>query len=370
MVRVLMLLYVIIFSMYTTEQTHFLQENFITKINEQATTWKAGMNFDPSTPKEYFLKLLGSKRLQIPNKIYSKMYKIDDEAYNRLPNKIPSYFDAREKWKHCSTIGKVRDQGHCGSCWAFSTSSAFADRLCVATNGDFNESLSAEEITFCCPPCGDGCNGGYPIKAWEHFEKFGLVTGGDYKSSEGCEPYRVAPCPYNKQGNRTCASQPIEPNHKCAEKCYGNQDLDLDQDHRYTLDYYYLTYGIIQKDVMTYGPIEMSFDVYDDFLSYKSGVYVRSKNASFLGGHSVKLIGWGEENGIPYWLLVNSWNSQWGDKGLFKIRRGTNECGIDNSTTGGVPAVANYYNNCHNIIFDDEIKLILLLNVIFLLISQ
>jgi len=88
-----------------------------------------------------------------------------------------------------------------------------------------------------------------------------------------------------------------------------------------------------------------------------------------LGGHSVKLIGWGVENGILYWLLVNSWNSQWGDKGLFKIRRGTNECGIDNSTTGGVPAVANYCNNCHNIIFDDEIKLILLLNV-FLLISQ
>lgn len=163
------------------------------------------MNFDPSTPKEYFLKLLGSKGLQIPNKINSKMYKIDDEAYNRLPSRIPSHFDAREKWRHCSTIGKVRDQGHCGSCWvklidpcqnlnminlnelfyqALSTSSAFADRLCVATNGDFNESLSAEEITFCCPLCGNGCNGGYPIKAWEHFEKFGLVTGGDYKSGE------------------------------------------------------------------------------------------------------------------------------------------------------------------------------------------
>lgn len=51
----------------------------------------------------------------------------------------------------------------------------------------------------------------------------------------------------------------------------------------------------------------------------------------------MKLIGWGEEQGVPYWLMVNSWNEDWGDKGLFKIRRGTNECGIDNSTTGGVP---------------------------------
>jgi len=49
------------------------------------------------------------------------------------------------------------------------------------------------------------------------------------------------------------------------------------------------------------------------------------------------LIGWGEEDGTPYWLMMNSWNEDWGDNGLFKIRRGTNECGIDNSTTGGVP---------------------------------
>lgn len=66
---------------------------------------------------------------------------------------------------------------------------------------------------------------------------------------------------------------------------------------------------------------------------------MKTKNATYLGGHAVKLIGWGVDNEIPYWLLINSWNKGWGDKGLFKIRRGTNECGIDNSTTGGVPVV-------------------------------
>jgi len=64
------------------------------------------------------------------------------------------------------------------------TSSAFADRLCIATNGDFNQLLSAEEITFCCHSCGNGCKGGYPIKAWKHFKRHGLVTGGNYKSEE------------------------------------------------------------------------------------------------------------------------------------------------------------------------------------------
>jgi len=73
-------------------------------------------------------------------------------------------------------------------------------------------------------------------------------------------------------------------------------------------------------------------------ISRFKGEYVKSDNAIYLGGHSVKLIGWGEENGIPYWLMVSSWNEGWDDHGLFKIQRGTNECGVDSLTTGGVPA--------------------------------
>lgn len=337
MARVLILLSVILFSVYMTEQAYFLEKDYINQINEKASTWTAGFNFDPSTPKEDILKLLGSKGVQTPSKINHKMYKSHDEGYDNLFGRIPKKFDARKKWRHCTTIGKVRDQGNCGNCWAMATSSAFADRLCVATNADFNQLLSAEEITFCCHTCGYGCNGGYPIKAWERFKKHGLVTGGEYKSGEGCEPYRVPPCSYDESGNNTCSGKPTEKNHRCTRMCYGDQEIDFDDDHRYTRDHYYLTYGSIQKDVMTYGPIEASFDVYSDFPSYKSGIYEKTENATYLGGHAVKLIGWGEQFGIPYWLMVNSWNEGWGDNGLFKIRRGTNECGVDNSTTAGVP---------------------------------
>lgn len=66
---------------------------------------------------------------------------------------------------------------------------------------------------------------------------------------------------------------------------------------------------------------------------------MKTANQTYLGLHSVKLIGWGEENGVPYWLAVNSWNNDWGDNGLFKIRHGTNECNIDNSVSAGVPVV-------------------------------
>jgi len=68
-----------------------------------------------------------------------------------------------------------------------------------------------------------------------------------------------------------------------------------------------------------------------------SGVYFKSPNATYLGGHSVKCIGWGVERNVSYWLMMNSWNSTWGDKGYFKIRRGTNECQIEDSSTAGVP---------------------------------
>ncbi|CAI6373030.1 unnamed protein product [Macrosiphum euphorbiae] len=337
MARLVILLSVVLFSVYQTEQAYFLEESYIDMINEVATTWTAGVNFDPSIPKEHFVKMLGSKGVESAKHASAHEFKTNDVAYSNHFGYIPRTFDARKKWRHCKTIGEVRDQGHCGSCWAFGTSSAFADRLCIATDGDFNQLLSAEEITFCCHTCGFGCNGGDPIKAWKYFSTHGLVTGGNYKSGEGCEPYRVPPCPRDEEGKSSCAGKPIEKNHRCTRMCYGDQDLDYNDDHRFTRDYYYLTYGSIQKDVMNYGPIEASFDVYDDFPSYKSGVYEKTENASYLGGHAVKLIGWGVEEGTPYWLMVNSWNPQWGDNGLFKIRRGTNECGIDNSTTAGVP---------------------------------
>jgi len=80
----------------------------------------------------------------------------------------------------------------------------------------------------------------------------------------------------------------------------------------------------------------VAFTVYADFPAYKTGVY-HHVSGSQLGGHAVKLIGWGVENNVPYWLIVNSWNTDWGNQGLFKIKRGNNECGIEDEVTAGLP---------------------------------
>lgn len=68
-----------------------------------------------------------------------------------------------------------------------------------------------------------------------------------------------------------------------------------------------------------------------------TGVY-KHVSGKFIGGHAIRILGWGIENNTPYWMVANSWNSEWGDKGLFKIFRGSNECYIEQNVYAGIPA--------------------------------
>ena len=89
-------------------------------------------------------------------------------------------------------------------------------------------------------------------------------------------------------------------------------------------------------EISTNGPVEAAFTVYEDFELYKSGVYQHVHGIS-LGGHAVKIVGYGVENGTPYWRIANSWNETWGENGFFKILRGSNHCGIEDDIYAGLP---------------------------------
>jgi len=78
--------------------------------------------------------------------------------------------------------------------------------------------------------------------------------------------------------------------------------------------------------------------VYRDFMTYKSGIY-EHKTGEELGGHAVKIIGFGRENGVSYWLCANSWGAAWGDSGYFKIKEG--DCSIDASVWSCSPNLNN-----------------------------
>ena len=112
---------------------------------------------------------------------------------------IPDSFDARTQWPECPSISEIRDQGACGSCWAFGAVGAMSDRYCIASNGKQKVEVSAEDLLACCP-CGMGCYGGVPASAWEYWVEYGLVTGGLYHSKVGCQPYEIAPCEHNTTG--------------------------------------------------------------------------------------------------------------------------------------------------------------------------
>jgi cathepsin B len=76
--------------------------------------------------------------------------------------------------------------------------------------------------------------------------------------------------------------------------------------------------------------------VYEDFMAYDSGIY-KYTEGSLLGGHAVKVIGWGVENGIPHWIAANSWGDNWGEQGFFRIQQG--ECSFEKQFIAGTPKV-------------------------------
>lgn len=220
---------------------------------------------------------------------------------------------------------------------AFGAVEAISDRICIHSGGKISVEISAEDLLSCCDDCGMGCFGGYPEAAWEFWAKKGLVTGGLYGTNVGCQPYSIAPCEHHVNGTRPpCQGEQDTP--KCTEQCIDGYSPSYQKDKHFGRRTY--TVPAKQEQIMTElyknGPVEAAFSVYADFLLYKTGVY-QHVTGEMLGGHAIKILGWGEEKGTPYWLAANSWNSDWGDKGFFKIKRGNDECGIESEVVTGIP---------------------------------
>lgn len=306
-----------------------LSQDMIDYINNLDTTWKAGPNFRGRS-LESVRSMLGTwitpgRKTGLPKLVH---YDVKD---------LPDTFDARDQWPDCPTIKEIRDQGSCGSCWAFGAVEAMSDRYCIHSQGATNVHVSAEDLTTCCQTCGDGCGGGYPPEAWNYWVRSGLVTGGNYNTSQGCQPYQIPSCDHHVVGKQKPCGQEL-PTPRCERTCIKGYDKDYMDDKHFGAKAYGIHKDVeqIQTEIMKNGPVEADFEVYEDFLNYKSGVY-QHETGSLLGGHAIKILGWGTENGTPYWLVANSWNPDWGDKGFFKILRGENEVGIEDDVNAGIP---------------------------------
>merc|ERR1712037_312857 len=130
---------------------HVLSEHFIEQINAANSTWRAGRNF--------LRDLMGVHPMAHKHLPPPKSALLGGEG-------LPENFDPREKWPECPTIREIRDQGGCGSCWAFGAVTAMSDRICIHSKGDQHVHVSSENLLSCCYSCGFGCNGGFPGAAW------------------------------------------------------------------------------------------------------------------------------------------------------------------------------------------------------------
>lgn len=297
-------------------------------INSKKTTWKASDNVTIINWKSLVGTLSGDT--QLPTK------------HVPIRGDIPESFDSGEHWPECQSINEIRDQSSCGDCYMIAAVESATDRLCIASHGEIQDRLSGEDVLACCDTCGGGCIGGFASTVWYWFNRTGVTTGGDYGSKEWCYPYSLPPC--KRKG--TAAPYPdcgkIEPTPTCKKQCQEGYPISYEKDKHFFNKPYAVERSeeAYQMELMTNGPFQVSFDMYEDFGVYKSGIYQHIEG-KLVGGHSVKLVGWGVENGIPYWKVANSWNEYWGEKGFFRILRGKNECGIESSSFTGLPRL-NY----------------------------
>ncbi|XP_021362216.1 uncharacterized peptidase C1-like protein F26E4.3 isoform X2 [Mizuhopecten yessoensis] len=242
---------------------------------------------------------------------------------------LPDEFDSRERWQ--GRIHPVRDQGNCGASWAFSTVATAADRLSIESDGILHDELSPQHLLSCNTARGQlGCEGGYLDKAWWFLRKKGIVSDGCYPYVSGSDS-EAGMCMLKTKKNANTAPCPNGQANSTGRILYSTPPYRISSDEK-----------DIMNEIYKNGPVQAIMKVKEDFFIYKSGVYQYSNTVPDLlpddddrGYHSVRIIGWGVETNnssnttTKYWLCANSWGTDWGETGYFRIIRGDNHCGIE-----------------------------------------
>jgi len=221
-----------------------------------------------------------------------------------------------------SFLEPVMDQSDCGSCYVVSTMRMLTARHKIRTNNTNAEPWSIS-FPLHCAEYNQGCKGGYGFLASKWSEDVGLMPA-------SCAPY-------NTSG--TCGA-----NLKCDPKKLKK---------RYHASGHHLVGGFygnsssvpMMLELKKHGPLVVSFEPSDDFMMYSGGIFQTmelSVPAPLLKSHSewqkvdhaVLLVGWGEEFGQKYWLVQNSWGTDWGEAGFFRIARDINDSGVESQAEG------------------------------------
>jgi len=222
-----------------------------------------------------------------------------------------TYAQAPEKkdWREEGIVSPVKNQGHCGSCWTFSTTGALEAAYTQATGKTVI--LSEQQLIDCAGGFNNfGCNGGLPSQAFEYIKYNGGLD------TEEAYPYTAQDgiCKYDAN--------------KIGVKVTDSVNISLGAE-----DELKAAVGLVR-------PVSIAFEVIQDFRFYKDGVFTSETcgQGPTDVNHAVLAVGYGvSEEGTPYWIIKNSWGDSWGEGGYFKMELGKNMCGI--ATCASYPIV-------------------------------
>ncbi|XP_041563544.1 procathepsin L-like isoform X2 [Drosophila elegans] len=249
--------------------------------------------FADLTREEFIKKMTGRRRSpESDAKIAAsrKMVNITDA----LP--VPDSFD----WRQKGGVTPVKNQGSCGSCWAFAITGAIEGHTFAAKGKLPN--LSEQNLVDCGPQQDfnlNGCNGGFQEAAlcWLSETQMGISLTESY--------------PYAGR-QKSCKFVPSTVGGHFSE--FGVLSSgDEDQ---------------MKRVVANLGPVACSVSMPENLRFYKSGIYDDPTCNDYELLHSILVVGYGSEHGLDYWIVKNSWDDSWGDSGYFRLLRGQNLCHI------------------------------------------
>jgi C1A family cysteine protease len=224
---------------------------------------------------------------------------INSVPYVPLSKPVNSSVD----WRNQSLVTPVKDQGACGSCWAFATTGVLEGQLSKANGGGNPVPLSEQQLVDCVNKS-SGCEGGLMHHAYDYiYHNKGLGTA-------ACYPYASPP------GQSACRATP-----SCVGATVGPTWSVLHSGSE----------SALQDAVAAVGPVAVAIDVTADFFAYRSGVFYDPTCSADRLRHAVLVVGYGTNatTGQDYWIVKNSWGTSWGANGYVHMARNkNNHCGI------------------------------------------
>lgn len=198
---------------------------------------------------------------------------------------LPSSVD----WRAAGSVTRVKDQGSCGSCWAFSTTAAIEGINHIVT-GDL-VSLSEQELVDCDTSRNMGCNGGLMDYAFEFIIKNGGIDSEDHYPYKG----RKGQCDSTKKNTHVVTID-------------GYDDIPSNDES-----------SLLRAVAVQ--PVSVAVEAGGrDFQLYAGGILTGGCGTEL--DHGVVIVGYGSKAGLDFWIVKNSWGSSWGEKGYIRMQRG------------------------------------------------